>query len=40
MMDAEVERFLRKRGAELCFPLPPGYNGPIAGVRRDSDPPE
>jgi hypothetical protein len=40
LTEEEVERFLRKRGVELCFPLPPGYTGPIAGIQRDSDPPE
>jgi hypothetical protein len=40
LTEEEVERFLRKRGVELCFPLPPGYAGPIAGIPRDSDPPE
>jgi hypothetical protein len=38
--EQELEEFLRKRGVELCFPLPPGYTGPIAGIPRDSDPPE
>jgi hypothetical protein len=38
--EQELERFLRTRGVEPCFPLPPGYTGPIAGIQRDSDPPE
>jgi hypothetical protein len=38
--EQELERFLRTRGVELCFPLPPGYAGRIAGIPRDSDPPE
>jgi hypothetical protein len=38
--EQELEKFLRTRGVELCFPLPPGYTGPIAGILRDDDPPE
>jgi hypothetical protein len=34
----EREKFLRKRGAEICFPLPPDHTGPIAGIPRDDDP--
>jgi hypothetical protein len=40
LTEEEVERFLRTRGVQFRFPLPPGYTGPIAGIRRDSAPPE
>jgi hypothetical protein len=40
LTEEERERFLRKRGAEICFPLPSDHTGPIAGIPRDDDPPE
>jgi hypothetical protein len=37
----ERERFLRKRGAEICYPRnAPNFGVPIAGVLRDDDPAE
>jgi hypothetical protein len=39
--EQEMERFLRKRGAEICYPRnAPNFGVPIAGVRRDDDPVE
>jgi hypothetical protein len=39
--EQEMERFLRKRGAELCYPRnAPNFGVPIAGVQRDDDPAE
>lgn len=37
----ERERFLRKRGAEICYPRnAPNFGVPIAGVQQDDDPAE
>ena len=39
--EQEMERFLRKRGAEICYPRnAPNFGVPIAGVQQDDDPAE
>jgi hypothetical protein len=39
--EQEMERFLRKCGAEICYPRnAPNFGVPIAGVQRDDDPAE
>ncbi len=41
LTEEERERFLRKRGAEICYPRnAPNFGVPIAGVQRDDDPAE